>query len=132
MDFLDRSKDMWTAILGALAGAMKGKQDQQAWRDQQNFEATRERYSPWTGMHGQYMQKPNKMGTMLQGFMAGLSYGQKMKQGQEKQPDQNNEYNMDMISGPNDSSLWGYRQNDNPYQYAPQAPAPQQNYYAKR
>jgi hypothetical protein len=66
----------WVLLAGAGLGVLKAKEDQENYRRTQAAEATKTRYSPWTGMHGQTLQKPSAMGSILQGAGAGAMMGQ--------------------------------------------------------
>lgn len=68
----------WMPLIMAAGGAVKGISDKkQETRDRiASSEATR--YSPWTGMQGQPVQKADVAGSTLQGFSAGMGLGQNM------------------------------------------------------
>lgn len=62
------------AILGA--GLLKGHQDVSNYQRQQELEATREKWSPWTGVHGQNLQAPSALAPAMQAAMAAAMWNQ--------------------------------------------------------
>lgn len=62
-------------LAGAAAGKIKNDQEQQEANRQRKYESERERWSPWTGVHGAYVKNPSEMGNIVQGAGAGLSFG---------------------------------------------------------
>ncbi len=69
----------WTALAGAILGALKANGEQKNADGQRGVEVSRELWSPWTGRHGDSVQNANWMGSMGDGVLAGLDMGQKMK-----------------------------------------------------
>lgn len=68
---------MWPYLLATLGmSALKSSEDQKNYKQQQLAEAEKTRFSPWTGMQGQTLQRPSQSGTLMQGLMAGLMMGQ--------------------------------------------------------
>ncbi len=71
---------MWPAIL-AMGGLslLKAQQDQKEAKEQRKVEATKSRFSPWSGLGGgQNVKNADSMGTLMQGLMTGAMIGQAM------------------------------------------------------
>lgn len=63
--------------VGAASGLIQNNQKQAEYNRQKQLAADTERYSPWTGQHGQMPSgKPNLFNSVLQGGMTGLSFAQ--------------------------------------------------------
>lgn len=67
-----------TAGAGLVLGGGKAIADGKKADRQRQLQASTDRYSPWTGMHGQPVQEPDPFGTMMQGGVGGLAQGQSM------------------------------------------------------
>ena len=63
------------SLAGMGLGALKGSEDQKAWKKQTEIEAEKERWSPWTGVHGQSSAQPGMIGPVLQGGLSGAMIG---------------------------------------------------------
>ncbi len=67
------------ALIGALVGAGYGYLNNQNEKSQnaqrRQAEATIERNSPWTGMHGKYVQDKSNLGAVEQGALTGATFG---------------------------------------------------------
>lgn len=73
----------WVALLPAIgggAGLIKGLRDENRAKDQYKEQAIVARYSPWTGMAVRPVEKPDVLGSIMQGAASGLSMGQGMDQ----------------------------------------------------
>lgn len=66
----------WMAIIGAALGAIRSSNEQREMNRQRETEVTREMWSPWTGRHGKDVGNSDAIGRMMQGGMAGASFGQ--------------------------------------------------------
>lgn len=64
------------ALIGAGGGLLKSQGEKEEADKQRSFEVERERWSPWTGVHGNYVKGPNVAGNVMQGAGAGASFGQ--------------------------------------------------------
>lgn len=65
-------------IAGGVLGAMKGQQNEKNWREQQQIEATKERWAPFTGRRGQNQARPNSMDPLMQGLVSGALIGNQL------------------------------------------------------
>lgn len=68
-------------LLGALIGAGLGgvkhfASDNPRYEGQKKVQSETTRWSPWTGMQAKEPEMPNFMGSLMQGGMAGASFGQ--------------------------------------------------------
>lgn len=61
-------------IIGAALGLslLKQHEDKKNADQQRSYQSKRERFSPWTGEKGQYVQDPSLMGNVMQGLSMGL------------------------------------------------------------
>ena len=69
-------------VAGAALGYLQSREQQRAADKQRKYEATREAWSPWTGVHGEYVGEPSQIGPMMQGALAGGSMMQGIQQNQ--------------------------------------------------
>jgi hypothetical protein len=65
-------------IGGAALGALKYNQDQKNSAKDRQVAAATARYSPWTGMKPQDVKRPDAIGDVMQGGLAGAGLGQNM------------------------------------------------------
>lgn len=73
---------------GAVLGAMKGKENEKAYKQAQKVEATREKWAPFTGRRGQTVTKPSATDPLMQGLVAGAMLGQQFDGGGAQAPGQ--------------------------------------------
>jgi hypothetical protein len=66
-------------IAGAILGDKKARDNQANYKEQQKIEATKERFAPFTGQHGQTLSRPNGTDTMMQSLLTGAMIGQNIK-----------------------------------------------------
>jgi hypothetical protein len=64
------------AIIGAGMGLLRGMQQQKQEAKDRVMEAEIARWSPWTGMAAQRPKRADMMGSVMQGGLAGASFGQ--------------------------------------------------------
>ncbi len=75
---------MWGMAIAAAAGIAKSELiDKPKAEKRRQFEAEKERWSPWTGQHGQYVSDPDSIGAGLQYGAVGAQIGQGYNQQQE-------------------------------------------------
>lgn len=67
------------AALGAISGAVKGKEQKDEESRDRRLAANTIRYSPWTGMRPNEIHTADMTGSILQGGAAGLSMGQELE-----------------------------------------------------
>jgi len=68
----------WLPLAMAGVGAAKGVMDQGDARAEAKTQAEIARYSPWSGMQPQQVQKGDPFGAAMQGGMAGMGLSQSM------------------------------------------------------
>lgn len=61
------------AVLGALGAAKHYVNDVPEAAKEKKYESAKERFSPWTHQHGQYVKDPSLFGTLLQAGGTGLA-----------------------------------------------------------
>lgn len=71
----------WGMVIGAGLGGLMGKmaadEEEANYRKKTMLAAERDRYSPWTGLKGEYPDTVNKGGITAAGLMSGAAAGQK-------------------------------------------------------
>lgn len=67
---------MWPLAVGGLVlGALNYMDQKDKADNQKKYESTKERWSPWTHQHGQFVQDPSLLNNLLQGGVTGASMG---------------------------------------------------------
>ena len=75
------------AIAGAVLGKIRADQQERQGYKQNQLEALKTQNSPYTGRTGEVVSKPDTMGMMMQGALAGANFGQQLGGGKTKDPE---------------------------------------------
>lgn len=97
----------WGALAGGALGLYKGMLDQQREGKDRQIAATTARYSPWTGMKPQEVQRASMMGDVMQGGATGAALGQGLsnQQSQQKLVDAQTNYYNAKAGQPGDTAM---------------------------
>lgn len=71
-------------VVGAAIGMAQAQQKQENEGKDRNAEAIKERYSPWTGQHGERVEHTDVLGTVAGGAAAGAQFGQNAQAAQDQ------------------------------------------------
>ena len=67
-------------LAGTGLGILKGQKDRERENADRKVAAETARWSPWTGMQAQPVQRADQMGSVMQGGLQGAAFGQGLEQ----------------------------------------------------
>ena len=66
----------WMAALPIAMSLLKADEDKKQYKENMKMQAIKEKWSPWTGHHGQMQRQSSPVGTLMQGAMSGMAMKQ--------------------------------------------------------